>query len=116
MLLTYVISEVLVLNVVEANHVSEHNDATRLSEAFPILTRFCVFVEIDNLPHLRPETKALPVILAFALTTRHLLYGERVHDPTAIGAKALTLFMPPFGHESSGEALWIRSAEIHENN
>lgn len=117
MLPTYVISKVLILNIFEANHVSKHNDATRLPEAFLIFTSLRVFIAVDDLPYLRAGTNVLPVILrfAFAFTTRHLLYGERVYNPTAIGAKPLTLFMPPFSHEASSEALRVRSAETHEN-
>ena len=114
---TNIVSEVLILNVLRADHIGEYDNAAGFPEAFPVFTSLRIFVEIDNLPHLRPGAKAFPVILAFALTTttRHLLNGQGVHNPTAVGAEALTFLMAPFGHETGSKALRIRPAKIHEN-
>lgn len=112
---TNIISEVLILDIFRADHVGEHDDAAGLPEAFPVFTSLGIFVEIDDLPHLRTRAKALSVILVFALTACHLLNSECVYNPTTIGAEALAFLMAPFGHEASGEALRIRSAKTHQD-
>lgn len=125
--LTNILPQLLVLDILEPNHIREHHNAARLAEPLAVLAPLRVLVPVHDLAHLRRVRRRtdcragrgdVTLALAFALVALplaavlalcNLLNGERVHDARAVHPEPLALLMAPLCHEARSEVVWVRS-------